>query len=212
MSSATPPGTPKPPAKWASRLGGAIRRSSTVLSIGRPSTPSSDPDSDSKSLRRSTSRSDLATAPTLVTPPPPVPSIPTPIAESPAREAAATLQQRDIVGPSPLVQQAATVEERPSAAGPDTTLTPSPEPVQPAAVSAEEQITSPVGYVPPPIIDSTVGNPGAFTDVLEELPKPTEVLDPYAATNTGPPPFLTQANPFCSIFRPIESKKLGHPR
>lgn len=145
-----------------------MRRASTVLAISRPGTPL-ERDGDSASLRRSTSR-EAALSP----PPPPEPvSIPTPISESPSREAEAT--QRDIKGPSPLAQQ-------------DTVLDIPPveaviaAPVQPAA----EEATSPTGYIPPPVVDSSVGNPGAFTDDPEALPQPDVVVDPYAPTNTGP--------------------------
>lgn len=41
------------------------------------------------------------------------------------------------------------------------------------------EATSPVGYVPPPLVDSSIGNPGAFTDPDEELPQPAPVSDPY---------------------------------
>lgn len=59
-------------------------------------------------------------------------------------------------GPSPLMQEARTA---------------SPEPMD---------ATSPVGYVPPPLVDSSIGNPGAFTDQMdEELPQPVVVSDPY---------------------------------
>ncbi len=94
MSSPTPPGTPKPAgSRWASRMGAAVRRSSTLLSIARPTTPQTDRDSDTASLRKSSSREALSTslAPKVSTAPPPVVApevtIPTPIAESPAREA-----------------------------------------------------------------------------------------------------------------------------
>jgi hypothetical protein len=37
-------------------------------------------------------------------------------------------------------------------------------------------------------VDFSAGNPGAFTDDPEALPQPDVILDPYAATNTGPEP------------------------
>ncbi|KIM38706.1 hypothetical protein M413DRAFT_29942 [Hebeloma cylindrosporum] len=161
-------GTSPKPTKWSSRMGGVMRRASTVLAISRPGTPS-ERDSDSASLRRSTSRE------AAVAPPPPEPvSIPTPIAESPAREAEAT--QRDIIGPSPLAQQ----DTLPDIAPVESVVA---APVQPVS---DEQTTIPTGYIPPPVVDSSVGNPGAFTDLLETLPQPDVVVDPYAATNANP--------------------------
>ncbi|KAF9476778.1 hypothetical protein BDN70DRAFT_151545 [Pholiota conissans] len=186
MSSPTPPTTPRGGSKWGSRLGAAVRRSSTLLTLSRPTTPSpADRDSDTASLRRSTSReaipastpslstSKLAAAPTASKQGVP----PTPIAESPAREDAATQQEAAAAtGPSPLAN-----------ADNQITASPEPAPFVPAAL-AEEAATSPVGYVPPPVIDSSAGNPGAFTDDPEALPQPDVVKDPYAASNTGPPP------------------------
>ncbi|KAF5329496.1 hypothetical protein D9619_009081 [Psilocybe cf. subviscida] len=68
---ALPPssGTPKPTAKWASKMGAAMRRSPSLLSLGR----SSEADADTKSVRRSASRS-LKMPHTLS--PPPVQSSP----------------------------------------------------------------------------------------------------------------------------------------
>ncbi|KAF8967511.1 hypothetical protein BDZ97DRAFT_1755936 [Flammula alnicola] len=206
--SATPPGTPRPASKWASRMGAAMRRSSTILSIARPSTPASgERDSDSSSLRRVSSRDSL-TAPTVVTPPPTqLVSVPTPIAESPAREAEAT--QQETVGPSPLAQQTV-VATQPS----ESTIAASPEPVQPAVATEQERATSPIGYVPPPVIDSSVGNPGAFTDDPEALPQPDVVKDPYAASNTGPPPPPAEEQTTTSaefVPPPVVDSSAGNP-
>ncbi len=142
-------------------MGGALRRTSTLLSIARPPTP--DRDSETKSLKRSTSGTSLgdaaAAAATIAV------ASPSPIAESPAREAAAI--QSEALGPSPLAQQTNS-EDAAKPADDDS--------AQPAV---EEQ-TSPTGYVPPPLVDSSAGNPGAFTDDLEELPQTHVVRDPYA--------------------------------
>lgn len=152
--------------KWSARLGTAVRRSSTLLSIPRSSTPTApgDKDSETRSLRKSSSGNSLRAAT-------PVPALavssPSPIAESPAREAAAF---QEALGPSPLAQS--TTDNLPDDQR-------SPE----VAPTVEEQ-TSPTGYVPPPVLDSTVGNPGAFTDDPDILPQPETVVDPYAA----PPP------------------------
>jgi len=190
MSSASP----KPPTKWSSRMGGVMRRASTVLAISRPGTPS-ERDGDSASLRRSTSRE------AAVSPPPPEPvSIPTPISESPSREAEAT--QRDILGPSPLTQQPTLVDIPPVEAVVAA-------PVQPAA----EEAISPTGYIPPPVVDSSVGNPGAFTDDPEALPQPDVVVDPYAAMNTAPAAVeapVSEPKEETSAPPPVEAPAMEH--
>ena len=82
--------------------------------------------------------------------------IPSTIAESPLRETAAEAQETFCS--SPLVQPITFSE---------ATL---PLPV--------EDAQSPTGYIPPPVIDSTVGEPGAFSDDTDELPQPEIVQDP----------------------------------
>ncbi|KAJ3564799.1 hypothetical protein NP233_g8056 [Leucocoprinus birnbaumii] len=129
-------GSPKP--KWAGRLNSAMRRSSSILTFGRPST-----DSQLSSLQ-SRSSSDAVSSPrsqkidtSFVALEHPaataVHSMPSPISESPIRETAMT------------------------------------EAVSPESVGTGRN-PSPVGYVPPPIIDSSVGNPHPFTDQDEEDP------------------------------------------
>ncbi|PPQ77168.1 hypothetical protein CVT25_010796 [Psilocybe cyanescens] len=174
----SPPPTPAAKSKWGSRMGGVMRRASTVLTISRPGTPSEGTrDSDSVSLKRTISK-EIAAQPITLSPPPAAveQKLPTPIAESPAREAA-SMEPEAAVGPSPLAQQtaAAEVTEQPIE---------SPAAAAPAPKAPEEEQTSPTGYIPPPIIDSSAGNPGAFTDDPESLPQPEIIAkDPYA-----PPP------------------------
>ncbi|KDR84460.1 hypothetical protein GALMADRAFT_714456 [Galerina marginata CBS 339.88] len=180
----SPPTPPTPPtkSKWG-RMGGVMRRASTVLAISRPGTPS-ERDSDSLSLRRSSSREIIQGPSGLSVPPQPAEtSLPTPIAESPAREAEAI--QQETVGPSPLARQATEpVEETPAPPSePTEAATPAVEP----SADTEEQATSPTGYIPPPVIDSSAGNPGAFTDDPEALPPTGLVLDPYAAPPVAEP-------------------------
>ena len=43
-----------------------------------------------------------------------------------------------------------------------------------------EETQSPMGYIPPPVIDSTAGNPGAFTDFNDDLLQPDIAQDPQA--------------------------------
>ena len=208
----TPPTTPSlpgatPKSRWG-RMGGVMRRASTVLAIAnsRPGTPSLEKDSDSASLKRASSRTDLNAAGqqsqsqprrsnsssnlVLSADAPSLKGIPTPIAESPAREEQAAREQ--VVGPSPLAQpqqpaapevQAppAVAEDTPASGASDTpaVITVETKPEEPAQPT--ESIPSPTGYIPPPTIDSTAGNPGAFTDDPEALPQPVAVVDPYAA-------------------------------
>lgn len=63
--------------------------------------------------------------------------------------------------------------------------------VDPDPMDAE----SPVGYVPPPLIDSTLGNPGAFTDWIDEgLPQPVVISDPYMLPS---PESVRSTSPTC---------------
>jgi len=176
--------------KWSARMGTALRRSSTLLAISRPSTPSasgnvgSDKDSDGRSLRRSTSGNSLGASQAAI----PTISAPSPIAESPAREAAA---MQEALGPSPLAQSSSTDQS-----------------TNVGAPTVEEQ-TSPTGYVPPPVLDSTVGNPGAFTDDPDILPQTQTVLDPYAVPEDEP----TAVNPIersssDPIFAPVMAESM----
>ena len=163
---ATPPGTPPTKSggsKWSARMGGALRRTATVLTAVRPATPAED--SDNRSLKRSSSGASLSSTAAAQAVAPAVIST-SPIAESPAREAAA--MEQEILGPSPLARQT-TAEE----------MTTMPESDQAAPLPAVEEQTSPTGYVPPPLIDSSAGNPGAFTDDPDKLPQPKTVVDPH---------------------------------
>ena len=162
---ATPPGTPPTKSsgsKWSARMGGALRRTATVLTAVRPATPAED--GDNRSLKRSSSGTSLSSTAAAQAVAPAVIS-PSPIAESPVREAAA--MEQETLGPSPLARQT-TAEE----------VTTMPESDQAAPPAVEEQ-TSPTGYVPPPLIDSSAGNPGAFTDDPDKLPQPRTVVDPH---------------------------------
>ena len=148
--------SPKP--KWSARMGSVMRRTSSVLAISRPASASSERDTDNASLSSSTRGRANSTVGS-----PPVPTVitPSPIAESPLREAAAEAQES--VGPSPLAQ-------------PIT----SSEVVAPTLPPPVEETQSPTGYIPPPVIDYTIGNPGAYTDVTDDLPRPDIAQDPQA--------------------------------
>ena len=58
-----------------------------------------------------------------------------------------------------------------------------------------EETQSPTGYIPPPVIDSTVGNPGAFTDVTDDLPQPDIAQDPQAVAPHVKPATLNAPEP-----------------
>ena len=88
--------------------------------------------------------------------------MPSPIAESPAREAASS-QGDPAPAPvhSPLAQDSVI---------PTPLVAPTPE--------SEAAPTSPQGYVPPPLLDSAAVGPGGFTDEVDELPQPQVIRDP----------------------------------
>ena len=144
----------KPGSRWG-RMGNVVRRASSLVAISRPGTPSQEGrDSDSVSLTKQ-----KVDTTSLV--PPSTSGVPvSPINESPAREAASA-EAVATIGPSPLTQDTSVIN---------------PGPVQPP----EEPQTSPTGYIPPPLVDSTIGNPGAFTDDTDSLPQTAIALDPFA--------------------------------
>lgn len=137
-------------------MGNVVRRASTLVAISRPGTPSSQEARDSDSV--SLTKQKVDTTPLV---PPSTSGVPvSPINESPAREAA-SVEAAAIVGPSPLAQDASVIN-------PGTTQAP------------EEPQTSPIGYIPPPLVDYTIGNPGAFTDDTDSLPQTAIAVDPFA--------------------------------
>ena len=145
----------KPGSRWG-LMGNVVRRASTMVAISRPGTPSSQEARDSDSV--SLTKQKIDTTPLR---PPSRSGVPvSPINESPAREAASA-EAAATIGPSPLTQDTSAIN---------------PGPVQ----APEESQTSPTGYIPPPLVDSTIGNPGAFTDDTESLPQTAIALDPFA--------------------------------
>ncbi|PPQ77870.1 hypothetical protein CVT24_005712 [Panaeolus cyanescens] len=99
---------------------------------------------------------------------------PSPIAESPMREAEALRGEQ--MASSSLARQAQVVydepEEHPNASDPN-------------ADAEAAFLSSPTDFVPPPVIDSTAGNPGAFMDDPESLPQPTVLKDPWGVGGSG---------------------------
>ena len=125
-------------------MGSVMRRTSSVLTISRPGSVSSERETDNSSVSGSTrGRKD-----SIINTRAPLPVVTPSITESPLPEAAAA-EARETVGPSPLAKPIA-----------------SSEVVPPALPPPVEEIQSPI---PLPVIDSTVGNPGAFTDELPQL-------------------------------------------
>ena len=144
-------------------MGSMMRRTSTALTtISRPGSIS-ERDGDSSSISGSTKGREASL---LSTPPPPPPPpvaavlTPGPISEPPLREAAAVTQKSTSASPLAL------------------------PPTSPEATSPTAQ--SPTGYIPPPVIDSTAGNPGAFTDITDDLPQPDIVRDPHTVVTVEP--------------------------
>lgn len=169
-----------------SRMGAAVRRSSTLLSISRPSTPSrASSEGDSNSLHRidtgaSSSpppQSNLSEGRTSLEAPPVHAAeqthVPSPIAESPAREAAASEEEaasKAPAGPSPLAQSAVTAGSTP--------------PVEDEVAKPESE------YVPPSMLPSSAATgPGAFTDEPEDMSTTTneqKAAEPTAPTAREP--------------------------
>ena len=147
-------------------MGTVVRRASSLVA---PRSSSSDRD-DTVSTKSSIKG--INTSPAITQDP--QATKPSPIAESPAREAASS--QGDFIPPvvqSPLAQD-------PVVASPIETLTSD----QPAA---EAVPTSPQGYVPPPLLDSSAVGPGGFTDEPDELPQPQVIVDPSLAQPESTP-------------------------
>ena len=134
-------------------MGNVVQRSSTIL---RPTTPSRSPsyqgpssqegrDSDAVSLMS------LEISTTPLRPPSRSGVSVSPIDRSPAQVEAASVVAAATIGPSSLTQ--------------DTSMI-NPEPVQ----APEEPPASPTGYIPPPLVNSTKGNPGAFPEEPQASP------------------------------------------
>jgi hypothetical protein len=152
--------SPKP--RWTTRMGSVMRRTSSILTVSRPNTPSiaSDKEADNASLLSGNIKAQPSVAAQVIAP--------SPILESPLGERAA----EENAGLSLFAQPSTSSEPVP--------LIPvtSPPPV--------DDLQSPIGYMPPPVLDSTVGNPGAFTDEPDELPQPKIAKDPHALASVEP--------------------------
>ena len=142
-------------------MGSVMRRTSSILTVSRPNTPSiaSDKEADNASLSGNTKPQPSVAAQVIA---------PSPILESPLGERAA----EENAGLSLFAQPSTSSE---------------PVPLIPVASSPPvDDLQSPIGYIPPPVLDSTVGNPGAFTDEPDELPQPEIAKDPHALASVEP--------------------------
>lgn len=125
------------------------RTSDLVMAIPRQAIPSIASDKDADTVSVSQSVKGITT----LNPPQRVP--PTPIAESPIHEAPAA------AAPSSSLPQSATI--------PPISVT----------HSLVQEIPHLTAYIPPPVIDSTVDNPGVFTDEVDKLSQPDSVKHPH---------------------------------
>ncbi|KAH7887288.1 hypothetical protein F5I97DRAFT_812378 [Phlebopus sp. FC_14] len=191
--------SPQKKSTFRSRVGGVMRRSSTAFSIpglpNRSGSATPPPDSDTASVtgsvagkldRKGSSGSlkqiDTAPAPTNS-------STPSPIPESPAREAAAlAAEPAPAKGPSPLAGQVTTAETASRGPTPPQSTPSTPPPPEPAVFNAAPQ---------PPALDEQTKEKPEIAQVLtaepEELPnvQPTSYVPPSAPASkpsTPPPP------------------------
>ncbi|KAF9078601.1 hypothetical protein BDP27DRAFT_1412562 [Rhodocollybia butyracea] len=187
--------TSTPPTKIRSRLGAAVRRTSSVLSLTRPTTPgvSSSPKptgrdrsasvaSDSSSISRPSL--DTSAQPSQPASTPSV--IPSPIPESPAREDAANAEEvhdglrGSKTGPTPLAQVIAAPTEPETAEAPTEpeTAEASTEPETAEASTEPETAETVESDTSAPAIIGSANGPDTFTEEPDEIPlgssKPTE--------------------------------------
>ena len=172
---------PKAKSRW-SRVGTLVRRSSTVLSpLKRPEspTPSESPPvqtPENNSVRNSTSRPsslrNVEVSTSLLPPAKDDHVVPSPIAESPAREAAELASERAPVGPSPL-------------AGGIITAEPEGAPV-PAPVAAAAPAPASVAPAPAPVPAPAAAQAPAPAPAPNQLsaPEPPSIREPAPSYTT----------------------------
>ncbi|KAH6908970.1 hypothetical protein BKA70DRAFT_1222523 [Coprinopsis sp. MPI-PUGE-AT-0042] len=178
MSSPSPSPSPGPAKSRWSRMGAAVRRSSTLLQKGSGSLSSRNNSTESlATLSRTPSKQKLDTTPATLNryvSSAAVETIPTAIPETPRENSAVAENPAKGAKLSPINQQTST---KPSSRA----ATPPPAPAP--AVVPDDDPMSPQGYVPPPLVDTTAGNPGAFTDDPDSLPQPIIATDPFASNS-----------------------------
>ncbi|CAA7262448.1 unnamed protein product [Cyclocybe aegerita] len=199
--------SPSPRSRLSSRMGGTARRTSTLLSIARLSPSKSranghdeGSENEAASRRRTVPRPTLPSLSDLTVPPPASVHevhLPSPIAESPAREVLAT--QKDVVRPAPLSPTWATVETAPG----------------PAPVRAETAEDSPVVYTPSPVGSLTAGSSRRR---VENAPEGRSEVGPTAGGNLVPSPapkasqFSVQDVPNAPLLVPSTSSPKPPPK
>lgn len=181
MSNTSPPKT-----GW-SRLRNTVRRASTVISSPKPpSISGSDREPDSVSVKSSIKASSFkgiasSLLPSVLTSGPAA-STPSPIAESPAREYAATHSGPPVPRATSPLSQPDNVASASQQLGVEANI------VAPVLASEPDAIpTSPQDYIPPPVIDSTATGPGGFTDNPDDLPQPQIIDDPFVPPRVATP-------------------------
>ena len=115
---------------FRSRVGSVMRRSSTVLALSRPNTPGV-ADADGVSVKSQKQQDAPAPAPPQA---PPI-GVPSPVAESPAREAQATESEQ--TRPS-IAEVTSTVTDRPADVSEKSTANASSPPVVPPSSNAQD--------------------------------------------------------------------------
>lgn len=167
-ASGSPSPTPKLKSRW-SRVGGLVRRSSTAFSLPkrsesptpsereRESPPVGSPDNGSgrKSTSRPSSLRNVEVSTSLSPPAADDHVTPSPIAESPAREAAELASDQPPVGPSPLAGGVITAEPEQVSAPEDTPAEPESAPAAAESTSAPKPEAQPVRE-PAPSYTTTV--------------------------------------------------------
>lgn len=195
-SSSDAPRQASPARSFRSRMGTMLRRNSSGFNFTRPSTPG-----------RSESKTSLKVDAALAPPPAPETHVaPSPVAESPAREAAAVAadipQPPAVVGPSPLVQ--ATVPSPEPVATILPVATSEPQPAPPAESKAAATVETPAPISAPELPHaSEPEQPASQTvneapqtaspePVKEELPRPSEPTTTTTVPPTPEPTFTAQ--------------------
>jgi hypothetical protein len=179
---------------FRSRMGAAVRRSSSILSISRPGTPSRDSASETGSIKQASLDSEplkpLDTAPATLSPPSLAARVqsPSPIAESPAREAAALAAEP--TGPSPLSQAvtdspAVESSDLPAAAGTDVS-SPEINEVPPTPLNADGTSVQQESEISHEIPDEQQsGSESESKPIVQPVPQRALESSPFDSSSTA---------------------------
>ncbi|KAI0751190.1 hypothetical protein C8Q80DRAFT_557926 [Daedaleopsis nitida] len=165
------PASPSPARSFRTRMSTAVRRASTGLSFSQVG-----------KLSRSSSKASLKVDPTQT----PATSeelhhVPSPVAESPAREAAASVEPSAPLGPSPLANVAAPDSPAPA---PAPTLVADPEPA--LITASPEQVPIPLQPAPAPPTEPLGFSDPILPVVSEPTTAPSPVIAPPDVPDTEP--------------------------